>query len=184
MRLSTRSLACQKQRQQKRFVRVSRKALSRANTGRFFVLLLRHPDRGGDAKKFTQLREAFEVLSDPERRKIYDQGGEEALKEHAQGGGHSGDPFGDIFGMFGGHRPGRQQKQGMQKLKGRRVELQVELEDVYSGKMTFLDVKRQRICLNCNGKGGDNVKKCGKQEVFFKKILWNDNTLFNCYHIK
>ncbi|AQK64131.1 Chaperone protein dnaJ 3 [Zea mays] len=40
-----------------------------------------HPDKGGDPEKFKELAQAYEVLSDPEKREIYDQYGEDALKE-------------------------------------------------------------------------------------------------------
>ncbi|KDP36478.1 hypothetical protein JCGZ_08608 [Jatropha curcas] len=46
-----------------------------------------HPDKGGDPEKFKELAQAYEVLSDPERREIYDQYGEDALKEGMGGGG-------------------------------------------------------------------------------------------------
>ena len=40
-----------------------------------------HPDKGGDPEKFKEMQGAYEVLSDPEKRAIYDQYGEEGLKE-------------------------------------------------------------------------------------------------------
>ncbi|XP_028069453.1 dnaJ protein homolog [Camellia sinensis] len=46
-----------------------------------------HPDKGGDPEKFKELAQAYEVLSDPEKREIYDQYGEDALKEGMGGGG-------------------------------------------------------------------------------------------------
>ena len=55
-----------------------------------------HPDRNPDdpsaTDKFQELGAAYEALSDPEKRKIYDRGGEEALQKDGQGGG-GGDPF-------------------------------------------------------------------------------------------
>lgn len=58
----------------------------------------KHPDRGGDAEKFKMLNEAYAILSDPDKRATYDKYGIDGLKE----GGGGGDPFGDIFSMFGG----------------------------------------------------------------------------------
>ena len=55
-----------------------------------------HPDRGGDPDKFKEINAAHEVLSDPEKRQIYDKYGIEGLK--GQGGG-AGD-FNDIFAQF------------------------------------------------------------------------------------
>ena len=72
------------------------------------LALKKHPDRGGDKDEFAKLQNAYEVLSDKEKRDIYDKYGEDGLKE----GGGGGDPF-DLFGqMFGGGRggPGRGQQ--------------------------------------------------------------------------
>ncbi|RRT80516.1 hypothetical protein B296_00023276 [Ensete ventricosum] len=60
-----------------------------------------HPDKGGDPEKFKELAQAYEVLSDPEKRDIYDQYGEDALKEGMGGGGGGHNPF-DIFESFFG----------------------------------------------------------------------------------
>lgn len=62
----------------------------------------RHPDKGGDPEKFKKLNEAYEVLSNPEKRDVYDKYGLDGLKE---GGGAGGNPM-DVFSSFfgGGER--------------------------------------------------------------------------------
>ena len=55
-----------------------------------------HPDKGGDPEKFKELSQAYEVLTDPEKRDIYDQYGEDALKDGMGGGSDFHNPF-DIF---------------------------------------------------------------------------------------
>ena len=65
--------------------------------------LKEHPDRGGDKEKFQEINQAYEVLSDKEKRDIYDKYGEDGLKD---GGPHQGG-MDDILGqMFGMRRPG------------------------------------------------------------------------------
>lgn len=59
--------------------------------------LKEHPDKGGDPEKFKDLSLAYEALSDPEKRKLYDKYGEEGLRD----GGAQSQGFGDIFDMFG-----------------------------------------------------------------------------------
>jgi len=59
-----------------------------------------HPDRGGNAETFKNLNAAYEVLSDANKRALYDEGGEEALAEGANGGGAGGM---DIFDLSALH---------------------------------------------------------------------------------
>ena len=66
-----------------------------------------HPDKGGSEEKFAEIGQAYEVLTDTEKRQIYDQYGEEGLKQReggGGGGGGGGNPFGGghPFGGFGG----------------------------------------------------------------------------------
>ncbi|XP_043718527.1 chaperone protein dnaJ A6-like [Telopea speciosissima] len=115
-----------------------------------------HPDKGGDPEKFKELAQAYEVLSDPEKREIYDQYGEDALKEGMGGGGASHNPF-DIFESFfgggafggGGSSRGRRQKQGEDVVHT----LKVSLEDLYNGTSKKLSLSRNILCPKCKGKG-------------------------------
>ncbi|XP_062215083.1 dnaJ protein homolog [Phragmites australis] len=115
-----------------------------------------HPDKGGDPEKFKELAQAYEVLSDPEKREIYDQYGEDALKEGMGGGGAHVDPF-DIFSSFfgpsfgggGGSSRGRRQRRGEDVVHP----LKASLEDLYNGTSKKLSLSRNVICSKCKGKG-------------------------------
>jgi len=80
-----------------------------------------HPDKGGDPEKFKEVTAAYEVLSDPEKRQIYDTYGEDGLKDGGGGGGGGGgspfDIFEQMFGgnPFGGSRGGGGQRQRQRK---------------------------------------------------------------------
>lgn len=116
-----------------------------------------HPDKGGDPEKFKELSQAYEVLSDPDKRDIYDQYGEDALKEGmGPGGGGGHNPY-DIFESFfggggfggGGSSRGRRQKQGEDVVHP----LKVSLEDLYNGTSKKLSLSRNILCAKCKGKG-------------------------------
>lgn len=117
--------------------------------------LKNHPDKGGDPAKFKDIAQAYEVLSDPEKRDIYDQYGEDALKE-GMGGGGGHDPF-DIFqSLFGGNpfgggssRGGRRQRRGEDVVHP----LKASLEDLYNGTSKKLSLSRNVLCSKCQGKG-------------------------------
>merc|ERR1719158_1972934 len=64
-----------------------------------------HPDKGGDPEKLKEINEAYDVLKDPEKREIYDQYGEEAIKE-GMGNGGGGGGMADLFEMMTGQRRG------------------------------------------------------------------------------
>ncbi|XP_051134405.1 dnaJ protein homolog ANJ1-like [Andrographis paniculata] len=117
-----------------------------------------HPDKGGDPEKFKEIAHAYEVLSDPEKREIYDQYGEDALKEGmGGGGGGSGmhDPFGLFSELFGGSGFGGGSSRGRRQRRGEDVvhPLKVSLEDLYLGTSKKLSLSRSIICPKCNGKG-------------------------------
>ncbi|KAF9675230.1 hypothetical protein SADUNF_Sadunf09G0010500 [Salix dunnii] len=123
-----------------------------------------HPDKGGDPEKFKELAQAYEVLSDPEKRGIYDQYGEEALKEGMGGGGAGHNPF-DIFeSFFGGNPFGGGGSRGRRQRRGEDVvhPLKVSLEDLYLGTSKKFSLTRNVICSECSGKGSKSgeSRKC------------------------
>mmetsp|Transcript_5763 Transcript_5763/g.16184 ORF Transcript_5763/g.16184 Transcript_5763/m.16184 type:complete len:358 (-) Transcript_5763:779-1852(-) len=109
-----------------------------------------HPDKGGDVEIFKQISHAYDVLSDPEKRQIYDKYGEEGLKEGAGGGGGH-DPF-DIFESFFGGGGGRRSR-GPRKTEDVAHALKLTLEDFYNGVTKKMALGRNKICGKCSGTG-------------------------------
>ncbi|ETV96692.1 hypothetical protein H310_10010 [Aphanomyces invadans] len=112
------------------------------------LALKNHPDKGGDPELFKNITVAYEALSDPEKRELYDQYGEEGL-QHGGGGGHHGaDMFSQMFGGRGGRPRGPQRGEDLTH------PLKVSLEDLYNGKTVKLAVNRDVLCGGCAGRGG------------------------------
>lgn len=118
-----------------------------------------HPDKNGGADdKFVEIANAYEVLSDDEKRKIYDHYGEDGLKNGGGGGGggggHEHNPFGDMFGNFFGGG-GRQMRR-----RGPNTETTIEtsLISMYRGETLDLTLNMQGICDKCDGSGSANGK--------------------------
>ncbi|XP_066557980.1 dnaJ homolog subfamily A member 4 [Amia ocellicauda] len=118
-----------------------------------------HPDKNpSEGEKFKLISQAYEVLSDSKKRDLYDQGGEQAIKEGGMGGGNFSSPM-DIFNMFfgGGGRMHRERR-------GKNVvhQLSVSLEDMYNGTTRKLALQKNVICEKCDGYGGKKgaLEKC------------------------
>jgi molecular chaperone DnaJ len=136
-----------------------------------------HPDRnqGDDAKKsedkFKEGKEAYEMLSDPQKRALYDQHGHAGV-DPSMGGGRPGaegfggfaDAFGDIFGdIFGG---GRRGGGGQQVYRGNDLSyaMEITLEEAAAGKETQIRIPSWESCETCHGSGakpGTSAKTCG-----------------------
>jgi len=124
-----------------------------------------HPDKNPNnpsaVEKFKEVSEAYEVLSDENKRKSYDQFG----KEGVQGGGHASaeDIFSQFFGggglssFFGGGSRG-----GPKKGDDIIHEISCTLDDLYKGKTTKLAVTRNVICTKCEGSGTREGVAAGK----------------------
>jgi len=117
-----------------------------------------HPDKNpdNDPEQFKQLSQAYEVLSDEKKRQMYDQYGEQGLKEGGGPGGfHSADPF-DIFNMFFGGGGAGPFGGGRQENRGKNVvhQLAVSLEELYNGAVRKLALQKNVVCDKCEGRGG------------------------------
>lgn len=120
-----------------------------------------HPDKNkeeGAADKFSQIAYAYEVLSNEEKKQIYDRHGEDGLKQHEERGGGGGggggfNPFDDFFGggdpfanFGGGFGGGRGRDRGDQRTPSVEVPLRVELKQFYTGDMFDVHYVREVLC--------------------------------------
>ena len=126
------------------------------------LVLKHHPDKGGDPDKIKEINMAYEILSDREKRELYDRYGLEGIKN---GGGMPGGGFEDLFDLLGGGGGGgRGRQRGGQrekpKMKPTQKEVSVTLEDIYGGKLIDLPHKKNVVCGQCLGTGGSGVKQC------------------------
>lgn len=135
-----------------------------------------HPDRNeGDAEaetKFKEVNEAYEVLSDEQKRGAYDQYGHDAVNGQGgfggQGGGQGnfsdifGDVFGDIFG--GGGQGGGGRRSSVQRGSDLRYNMSLSLEDAVRGVEKKIKVPTLVTCNPCDGSGakkGTSAQTCG-----------------------
>ncbi|GEN42090.1 chaperone protein DnaJ [Pseudoalteromonas nigrifaciens] len=134
-----------------------------------------HPDRtSGDKEletKFKEVKEAYEILTDAQKRQTYDQYGHAAFEQGGGGGGHGGfggghgdfgdvfgDVFGDIFGGGGGRRQSRQQRGS-----DLRYNMDLSLEEAVRGKEVEIKIPTWVGCDPCDGSGakaGSKPKTC------------------------
>src|SRR6201992_2718034 len=145
-----------------------------------------HPDKNqGDKaaeEKFKEAAEAYEVLSNADKRARYDQFGHAANAQSANGGGFGGggmnmeeifSQFGDIFGggspfdsFFGGGRQGGGGRR-VQKGSNLRIKVRLTLEEIANGVEKKIKVSKQTICKTCDGTGAKDkssfqtCKTCG-----------------------
>lgn len=129
-----------------------------------------HPDRNqGDKaleEKFKEVQEAYEILTDSQKRGAYDQYGHAGVDPNRGGGGHGadfGDIFGDVFGdIFGGGRGGRGQSRARQG-SDLQYNLELSLEEAVRGKTVEIRVPTLVSCEVCDGSGakkGSSAKTC------------------------
>lgn len=134
-----------------------------------------HPDRNpGDDEaeaRFKEVQEAYDVLSDPKKKAVYDQYGHQGLQGGGGAGGPGGRGFGDIFGdvfgdIFGGGGGGGQQ---MYRGADLRYQLDIDLEEAVFGDDVKIRVPVTENCGTCHGSGAkkgtspSTCRTCGGQ---------------------
>jgi molecular chaperone DnaJ len=132
-----------------------------------------HPDRHpGDKtaeERFKEAAEAYEVLSDGDKRAHYDRFGHEGLRQQGFSGFSGVDDifsqFGDLFdGLFGGRGGGRGRRAGGERGADLRVAVQLTFPEAVAGVAKEIDVKRPVPCTTCSGSGakpGTQPQRCG-----------------------
>jgi molecular chaperone DnaJ len=145
-----------------------------------------HPDRNpGDKaaeEKFKEAAEAYEILSDTDKKAKYDRHGHQAFGPGTSGGGGYGgggmdmndifSQFGDVFGddMFGGFFGGGQSRsRGGTKARGQRgsnlrIKLKLNYEEIANGVNKQVKVKKHVLCTTCGGNGAkdsSSIQTCG-----------------------
>ncbi len=124
-----------------------------------------HPDRNTDdpsaEAKFKEAKEAYEALSDTDKRATYDRFGHDGLKATPGGGGFSADGFGDIFGDVFGDIFGGGRQRGSQVFRGADLgyEMVLDLEKAVSGDSVTIEVPTQIACEACDGSGAKKGSK-------------------------
>lgn len=135
-----------------------------------------HPDRNPDSKdseeKFKEAKEAYEVLSDAQKRAAYDAYGHAGVDPSAaagagagaQGFGSFADAFGDIFGeIFGGAAGGGRRGSNVYRGADLRYNLEISLEEAARGTETRIRIPTMEECETCHGSGakpGTQPKTC------------------------
>lgn len=134
-----------------------------------------HPDVNKDpsaVEKFKEVNEAYQILSDPQKRSAYDQYGHAGIDPNAFAGGNPfgggfggfGDIFGDIFGdFFGGGGSSSQRRNGPRRGADLRYDLSISFEEAVFGCEKEINIPKTCTCTSCSGSGaepGTSRKQC------------------------
>ncbi|UJR29743.1 hypothetical protein I4U23_017291 [Adineta vaga] len=120
-----------------------------------------HPDRGGSHEMMQKVNAAKRILTDPEKRRLYDQYGLEGMESRIN---NRNFPFtdvpNDLFDIFNIFNHGSRHTNTKRSPKGKDIQysLKISLEEIYSGSTKTIQIDRDIICNNCKGTGSHNGK--------------------------
>lgn len=172
-----------------------------------------HPDKGGDEKKFKEINEAYQVLSDSKKRAQYDQFGRVFDQQGPTGQGGQGfdynwmwgnktqpdiefdfEDVGDIFeSFFGGGGARKTAKKDHKRGRDIQVDIEIPLEKVLKSSIEKINILKYAVCSRCAGLGaepGTKTKECfscrgmGQVQQVKKTFLGSYTTITTCPECK
>ena len=142
-----------------------------------------HPDKGGDEVEFKKINEAYQVLSDKNKKAQYDRFGSnfnngqgfpggaqgfnnanfEDIFSNFSGGGAQNINLEDIFDMFGGSQRSSSRRRDSRRGNDLEVKIQVPIESIFNNQEKEIKINKFEVCDKCDGSGaekGTEAKKC------------------------
>ena len=136
-----------------------------------------NPNNSEAEKKFKEINEAYEVLSDEEKRARYDRYGHDGVNQQGTDFGGFGDIFDDLFDIFGGgfSRGFNNKQRGPERGTDLRYDLKLEFREAVFGVQKEISVKRMEECSECKGTGA----KPGTSKTTCKKCKGTGELRYN-----
>ena len=163
-----------------------------------------HPDKGGDDTKFKEITNAYEILTDPDKRNQYDQLGDENYQNMNNGGGggfpggmNPHDLFAQMFGGMGGFPGGMHfdmnfgnggNHQRSRKRNDHNHGMHISLQEAYNGSHKNIQINLQKMCLSCKEtcpacQGRGQITNMVRNGIFTQVITQPCNTCNGSGHI-
>jgi len=162
-----------------------------------------HPDKGGDEKKFKEINEAYQVLSDEKKRAQYDKYGRVFEEGGPSGGAETFWSWPDVNGFefdfgnlgevfeefFGGWKSRSSRTKNIKRGSDIQINIEINLEDTLKTTLKKITLYKQTVCGRCNGSGaepGTKVKECfscrgtGQVQQIKKTIFGSFTTITTC----
>jgi DnaJ family protein A protein 2 len=143
-----------------------------------------HPDKNPDnkiesEKRFKEISEAYQVLSDPEKKDLYDKYGDEGLNNNFSNNHSNFNSPDEIFNMFFGmnnnnpfnNNNNNPFERRIKKTEIKIVNIPISIKDCFFGSKKKITIKLRNICSVCNGQGGTDIIICSECNGIGVKII-------------